>query len=119
MITSEYIDNNYLVIIMQSEIDEFICTGCTTMDEVYQVITDYIKDNINYLRGGDGGFMDPFDESEYGDNITEFLDYIMSQSVITNPGIYDGFFRRFSDISAQCSYMVIDKYGEVIFQFSE
>jgi len=99
--------SEYLVILGYDE-GAYECYSCQDEIEVFQVLTDRIKDEIDYNETYESTIL----EDEI---IKAFIDYIKVHDVVTNPEILRG---CWDILFADCWwYMVISRSGEVLYSW--
>ena len=94
---------------------DFDCYGCNSKDEVFQVLTDRIHEELDYIEGvddPDGG--DPnYEFFKDSREAKMFAEYIKSQDVIRNPEIIRKCYQYF--FSDCWGFFVITYEGELWF----
>lgn len=108
-----FYDSNYLLTFYFPFDGEFDCYACTSMQEVFQILTDKIKENLSYLEESEPGYISVLRDEEED---SAFIDYVDGTQCITNPEIIAKFF---SDIIADDGifYQVTSGKGNTIFSF--
>ena len=107
-------ENGYYLLTFYYPYDnEFDCYSCENMEQVFQIITDKVKDELQYVRDMDSDFLEELSERDEAISLIHFID---SKECITNPTILESCFNLL--LPDYCyGYRVVDGHGNVQFSF--
>ena len=103
-------DGEYLVV-LSDDTDVFDCYSCNSMDEVYEVLSDRIMDELEYLFHLDMSYEDALDDGLWTQDDLDFAEELWNTRLIKDmSAIQDAYNTFFAD---GWSYLVMDSYGSV------
>lgn len=103
-------DGEYLVV-LSDDTDVFDCHSCNSMDEVYEVLSNRIMDELEYLFHQDMSYEDALENGIWRPEDVDFAEELWNTRLIKDMSVirdaYDTFF------ADGWSYLVMNSYGDV------
>ena len=105
---------NFLVTFYYYYDNEFDCFGCKNKQEVFQVLTDKIKDELKFIRDEQPEFLEEI--SEDADDAA-LIQYVDSHECIANPAIIESVINLLCPDGGGITYRVSNDNGTTWFSY--